>query len=80
MRLPANDYEMGLRHDLPLINVFTRHAAISDAARNCSRHGPLQARSTIVGDLEALGLLERIEPHRLKAPGVTARAWLWSPG
>ncbi len=77
-----NDYEMGLRHDLPLINVFTRHAAISDAApepyRQLDRY---EARSTIVSDLEALGLLERIEPHRLKVPrgdrsGVVVEPWL----
>jgi len=77
-----NDYEMGLRHDLPLINVFTRHAAISDAApepyRQLDRY---QARSSIVSDLEALGLLERIEPHRLKVPrgdrsGVVVEPWL----
>ena len=77
-----NDYEMGLRHDLPLINVFTRHAAISDAApepyRQLDRY---EARSTIVNDLEALGLLERIEPHRLKVPrgdrsGVVVEPWL----
>ena len=77
-----NDYEMGLRHDLPLINVFTRHATISDAApepyRQLDRY---EARSTIVSDLEALGLLERIEPHRLKVPrgdrsGVVVEPWL----
>ena len=77
-----NDYEMGLRHDLPLINIFTRHAAISDAApapyRQLDRY---QARSRIVSDLETLGLLERIEPHRLKVPrgdrsGVVVEPWL----
>ena len=77
-----NDYEMGLRHDLPLINVFTRHAAISNAApepyRQLDRY---EARSRIVNDLEALGLLERIEPHRLKVPrgdrsGVVVEPWL----
>ena len=77
-----NDYEMGLRHDLPLINVFTRHAAISNAApepyRQLERY---EARSRIVNDLEALGLLERIEPHRLKVPrgdrsGVVVEPWL----
>ena len=77
-----NDYEMGLRHDLPLINVFTRHAAISNAApepyRQLDRY---EARSRIVNDLEALSLLERIEPHRLKVPrgdrsGVVVEPWL----
>ncbi len=77
-----NDYEMGLRHDLPLINVFTRHAAISNAApepyRQLDRY---EARSRIVNDLETLGLLERIEPHRLKVPrgdrsGVVVEPWL----
>ncbi|MFB3091466.1 MAG: valine--tRNA ligase [Gammaproteobacteria bacterium] len=64
-----NDYEMGQRHDLPLINIFTVDAIINndapEAYRGMDRY---VARKQIVVDLEAAGLLEKIEPHRLMVP------------
>ncbi len=64
-----NDYEMGQRHDLPLINIFTVDAVINndapEAYRGMDRY---VARKQIVVDLEAAGLLEKIEPHRLMVP------------
>jgi valyl-tRNA synthetase len=64
-----NDYEMGQRHDLPLINILTPDATLNDAVpapyRGLERS---VARTTIVADLEALGLVERIEAHRLTVP------------
>jgi len=64
-----NDYEMGQRHDLPLFNIFTVDAVINDDApevyRGMDRY---VARKQIVADLEAAGLLEKIEPHRLVVP------------
>lgn len=64
-----NDYEMGKRHDLPMINIFTKDAALND---NCPE--PYQgmdrydARKRIIEDLQAQGLLEKIEAHTLKVP------------
>ncbi|MFB3091469.1 MAG: valine--tRNA ligase, partial [Gammaproteobacteria bacterium] len=64
-----NDYEMGQRHDLPLINIFTVDAAInSDAPEAYRGMDRYVARKQIVADLEAAGLLEKIEPHRLVVP------------
>ncbi len=64
-----NDYEVGQRHDLPLINVFTIDARINDQApekyRGMDRY---EARKAIVADLESLGLLEKIEDHKLMVP------------
>ena len=64
-----NDYEMGQRHDLPLINIFTVDAVINndapEAYRGMDRY---VARNQIVVDLEVAGLLEKIEPHRLMVP------------
>ncbi len=64
-----NDYEMGLRHQLPMIDIFTEDATLNDNApaayRGLDRY---EARQRIVDDLEAAGLLEKIEPHRLKVP------------
>jgi valyl-tRNA synthetase len=64
-----NDYEVGKRHNLPTINVFTDNAAINSSAPDCYQGlDRFDARARIVADLEALGLVEKIEPHTLKVP------------
>lgn len=64
-----NDYEMGQRHNLEKINIFTIDAAINDEApekyRGLDRY---DARKQIVIDLEAQGLLEKIDDHKLMVP------------
>ncbi len=64
-----NDNEVGKRHDLPLINVFTIDARINDEMpeqyRGMDRY---DARKQIVADLDTLGLLEKVEPHKLMVP------------
>ncbi|HEX3915579.1 MAG TPA: valine--tRNA ligase [Steroidobacteraceae bacterium] len=64
-----NDYDMGQRHGLPLINIMTLDAALNDSVpapyRGLDRFA---ARAKIVADLDALGLIERIEPHKLTVP------------
>ncbi len=64
-----NDYEMGLRHQLPMINIFTVDAAINDNAPEKYRGlDRFDARRLVVEDLQALGLLEKIEAHKLMVP------------
>lgn len=64
-----NDYEIGQRHNLEKINIFTIDAAINDEApekyRGLDRY---DARKQIVADLEAQGLLEKIDDHKLMVP------------
>jgi valyl-tRNA synthetase len=64
-----NDYEVGLRHSLPLINIFTPRATLNanvpERFRGLER---FEARKRIVAELEAAGLLERAEPHKLTVP------------
>ena len=64
-----NDYQVGKRHNLPLINIFTKDACINDVApeqyRGLERY---VARKQIVADLDALGLLAKIEDHKLMVP------------
>ena len=64
-----NDYEVGQRHDLPLINIFTVDAAINDEApekyRGLDRY---DARKQILADLEAQDLIEKIDDHKLMVP------------
>lgn len=64
-----NDYEVGQRHELPLINVLTADAALNDQAPAAYRGlDRFAARKKIVADLEALGLLERIDEHTMSVP------------
>jgi valyl-tRNA synthetase len=64
-----NDYEVGQRHDLPLINIMTLDARLNDdvpfAYRGLERFA---AREKIIADLDAMGLVERIEAHKLTVP------------
>jgi valyl-tRNA synthetase len=64
-----NDYEVGLRHDLPMINIFTPAATLNETVpmpyRGLDR---FVARERILADLEAQGLIGHIEPHRLTVP------------
>lgn len=64
-----NDYEMGLRHNLAQINIFTPTAKLNDNAPEKYRGlDRFEARKKIVAELEELGLIEKIEPHKLKVP------------
>jgi len=64
-----NDYAVGQRHQLPLINILTLDAKINDAAPSVYQGmDRFEARKKIVADLEALGLLEKIQDHRLMVP------------
>jgi valyl-tRNA synthetase len=64
-----NDYEVGKRHALPIINVFDANAVLNDEVppkyRGLDRK---TARDAVVADFEALGLLEKVEPHTLTVP------------
>ena len=64
-----NDWQVGHRHGFAPIGILTLDARINE-------HGPekyrgmdrFEARKLIVADLEALGLLESIKPHKLVVP------------
>ncbi len=64
-----NDYSMGQRHSLPMINILTEDAKLNDAVPDAYRAmDRFDARAQIVEDIDALGLLEKIDPHTLKVP------------
>jgi len=64
-----NDYEIGKRHDLEMINILTVDAAINENAPVAYRGlDRFDARKQIVTDMESAGLLEKIEDHTLKVP------------
>ncbi len=64
-----NDFEVGRRHDLELINIFDEHAELNgnvpEAYRRLRR---FDARKRVVSDLEALGLVDQIEDHEHSVP------------
>ncbi|WAH63677.1 valine--tRNA ligase [Xanthomonas hortorum] len=64
-----NDYAVGVRHDLPLINLFTVTATINDNAperyRGLDRY---DARKLVLSELEDLGVLVETKPHKLQVP------------
>ena len=64
-----NDYQTGERHALERVNIFTPDARINDNAP--ARYRGLDrftARERIVADLEARGLVEKVEAHRRVVP------------
>ena len=64
-----NDYEMGKRHDLPMINIFTIDACVAeDISSSYGGMDRYAARKQILADLEAQGLVEKVEDHKLMVP------------
>jgi valyl-tRNA synthetase len=64
-----NDYQVGQRHGLSLINIFTVDARINDnAPEKYQDLDRFEARKRIVVDLENAGLIEKIEDHKLMVP------------
>ncbi|MGI9259291.1 MAG: valine--tRNA ligase, partial [Gammaproteobacteria bacterium] len=64
-----NDYDVGLRHSLAIINILDEDANLNDAVPEVYRGlDRFEARKRVVADLEALGLLDGIDDHSLKVP------------
>ena len=64
-----NDYQVGLRHNLVPLNIFTLDGRINDCApaeyQNMDR---FDARKKILAELEAQGLLIETRPHKMMVP------------
>ncbi len=58
-----NDYEIGQRHNLPAIDVMTDDGSINANGGPYAGLDRLAARAKVTADLEALGLIVRVEPH-----------------
>ncbi len=58
-----NDFEVGLRHNLPIINVMTDDAKITEDYPKYAGMDRFEARKAIVADLEAEGALVKIEDY-----------------
>lgn len=58
-----NDFEVGLRHSLPVINVMTDDAKITEDYPKYAGMDRFEARKAIVSDLEAGGYLVKVEDY-----------------
>ena len=64
-----NDYEMGKRHDLPMINIFTADAKINEnAPSQYQQLDRYDVRKKIIQELEQNDLIEKIQDHKLMVP------------
>jgi valyl-tRNA synthetase len=61
-----NDFETGLRHHLPMINILTPDGHINELGGKFSQLTIEEARSKIVEELTTLNLIEKIEPYTLR--------------
>ena len=64
-----NDFEVGKRHDLPMISIFDIDANLNDDVPEHLRGLPREdARKKVVEEMEGLGLLVRIEDNPMTVP------------
>ena len=64
-----NDFEVGRRHNLPMYNIMTFDARLNDSVPEAYRGlDRFVARKLVIEDIEALGLLNKIEPHTHMVP------------
>ena len=58
-----NDFEVGVRHNLPIVKVLTDDAHMTEDCGKYAGMDRYEARKAIVADLEAGGYLAQVEPH-----------------
>ena len=58
-----NDFEVGLRHNLDTIRVLDDNGVVNTNGGKYQGMDRYEARKAVVADLEALGLMEKIEPY-----------------
>jgi valyl-tRNA synthetase len=60
-----NDFEAGKRHNLPSVQVIGEDAKMTASAGRFAGLDRFEARKQVVAALEELGLIDKIEPHKL---------------
>ncbi|MEC7839499.1 MAG: valine--tRNA ligase [Chlamydiota bacterium] len=68
-----NDYQTGLKHNLPFINIMTPEGLINENGGKFAGMSMKDARNAVVEEMDSLGLLEKVEPH-LHRVGVSYRS------
>ena len=74
-----NDFEVGKRHDLPLVNIFDAKAQLNDNVPEKYRGlDRFAARKRVVADIEALGLRREDRAAPRMPSRMRSAAMLWS--
>ncbi len=68
-----NDYEMGLRHDLPMINIMTPDGRINETGGEFAGLTMEEARQAVANKVKELGFMEKVEPYHNRV-GVSYRS------
>ncbi|MGB1546089.1 MAG: valine--tRNA ligase, partial [Candidatus Puniceispirillaceae bacterium] len=77
-----NDFEVGRRHDLELLNIFDEHAALNEnVPEGYQGLDRFEARKKLIGELDSIGRLGEIEDNQHAVPhgdrsGVPVEPWL----
>jgi valyl-tRNA synthetase len=67
-----NDYQVGQRHNLPMINIMNRDATLNEEAGAYVGLDRFDARKAILADLEKEGLFVESKPHTMSV-GISQR-------
>ena len=77
-----NDFEVGRRHNLEMINIFDRNARLNEnVPADYQGLDRFVARDKVVAHMESLGLLEKVDDNEMTIPygdrsGVVIEPWL----
>ena len=64
----ANDYELGKKHNLPLINIMNKDASINEKGGVYNGLDRFECREKLWKDMEAAGLTIKVDPHTQRVP------------
>jgi len=77
-----NDFEVGKRHNLKMVNIFDADAQLNENVPECYQGmDRFKARDKVIAEMESLGLLDKIEENPMTIPygdrsGVVIEPWL----
>ena len=63
-----NDYDVGTRCELPMINIMNADGTLNAEAGSYAGLSMKEGRKKVVADIEALGLLEKVEDREIELP------------
>ncbi len=64
----ATDYQIGLRHNLPIINVLNKDATMNENAGPYKGQDRFKCRENLWSDMQKVGLTIKTQPHTMNVP------------
>ncbi|MBX7230457.1 MAG: valine--tRNA ligase [Bdellovibrionales bacterium] len=74
-----NDYNLGLKHQLPQINILNKNGTLNDSCGVYTGLSVVEARKRLVSDLEQQNLLIKTEPHTHQVGHCSRSGWVVEP-